>query len=305
MEKKEIVFFDKNITRKSTIVKNSLQYFNGTKIPLPSVVEISDSGTCNRTCSFCPRSDPEYPDKKEFISDKLHNKIFLELSSLNYSGMIIYSGFNEPLLNKKAFENIASARNYLPNAKIELITNGDVLSIHRLKKLFESGLNTILISVYDGPDDMIKFEEMCKKAELDKKQYVIRNRYLPPDQDFGITINNRSGNLLNSEYKIETPKKYLNRSCYYPGYMFFIDYNGDVLMCSHDWGKKNILGNLYKESIQDIWLSKKTNIAREKLFKGSRTFKPCNKCDVSGELIGENHHKQWSDLFKNKIFDVD
>lgn len=299
MDKKDIIFFDKNINRKSSIVKNSLQYFQGSDIPLPSIVEISDSGTCNRSCSFCPRSDPEYPDKKDFITEELHNKIFTELSSLNYSGMIIYSGFNEPLLNKKAYENIASARNFLPDAKIELITNGDVLTIDRLKKLFASGLNTILISVYDGPEDMIKFEEMCKKAQLNKKQYVIRNRYLPPEQDFGITINNRSGNLENSEYKIETPKKYLNRPCYYPGYMFFIDYNGDVLMCSHDWGKKQILGNLYKESIKDIWLSEKSNIARKKLFKGQRTFSPCNKCDVSGELIGENHYKQWSGIFKN------
>ena len=24
--------------------------------PLPSIVEISESGTCNRSCSFCPRS---------------------------------------------------------------------------------------------------------------------------------------------------------------------------------------------------------------------------------------------------------
>ena len=32
--------------------------------------------------------------------------------------------------------------------------------------------------------------------------------------------------------------------CTYPSYMFFIDYNGDVLMCSHDWSKEKILGNL-------------------------------------------------------------
>ena len=30
--------------------------------------------------------------------------------------------------------------------------------------------------------------------------------------------------------------------------MFFVDYNGDVLMCSHDWSKEKILGNLNKNS---------------------------------------------------------
>ena len=29
--------------------------------------------------------------------------------------------------------------------------------------------------------------------------------------------------------------------------MFFVDYNGDVLMCSHDWSKEKILGNLNKK----------------------------------------------------------
>ena len=135
MDKKKIVFFDKNINRKSSIVKNSLQYFNNTEIPLPSVVEISDSGTCNRTCSFCPRSDPNYEDKKEFISEKLHHKIFTELSSLNYSGLIIYSGFNEPLLNKNIYENIKIARKFLPLSRIEIVTNGDVLNKKRLKKV--------------------------------------------------------------------------------------------------------------------------------------------------------------------------
>ena len=66
---------DKNIPRKSEMVRQSLRYIKNTNIPLPSVVEISDSGTCNRICSFCPRSDPNYKDIKEFISEDLHRSI--------------------------------------------------------------------------------------------------------------------------------------------------------------------------------------------------------------------------------------
>ena len=36
-----------------------------------------------------------------------------------------------------------------------------------------------------------------------------------------------------------------------------MDYQGDVLICGHDWGKKIILGNLNKEKFLDIWFSKK------------------------------------------------
>lgn len=294
MSVKQIKYFDKNIHRKSKLIQETLSYIKGTKIPLPSLIEISDSGTCNRTCSFCPRSDVNYEDKKEFISKKLHHKIFKELQSLNYKGLIMYSGFNEPLLNKECYANISSAREYLPDAKIELITNGDVLNLTRLQKLFKAGLSTLLISVYDGPEDMIKFRKLCEKAGLQKKQYVIRNRYLPPEKDFGITMSNRGGLMENAEHSIKPLKKSLKQPCTYPSYTFFIDYNGDVLMCSHDWGKKNILGNLNNNSIIDIWTSELSKRTRNGLIEGDRNFSPCDVCDVKGNLIGESHALAWS-----------
>ena len=295
------MYIDKNIYRKSKIVENSIQFYKDTNIPLMSVVEISDSGTCNRKCSFCPRSDPNYKDVKEFISEKLHNKIFKELSSYNYSGMIIYSGYVEPLLNKNIYRNISFARKCLPNSKIEVITNGDVLNIPRLIKLFESGLSTLLISVYDGPEDMLKFKKMVKEAGLSPEQYVIRNRYMSAEDDFGLTISNRSGMLKNAEHKIpETPEP-LKTVCTYPAYTFFIDYNGDVQMCSHDWGKKYVIGNLNKDTVIDIWRNRKFDKARRNLLNGNRNFTPCNKCDVSGKLIGEKHAEIWKEKILKKI----
>ena len=62
-------FIDPLIKRKAGLTK-SVQYYKK-NIPLPSVVEISESGTCNRKCSFCPRSAPEFKDIKEFISEDL------------------------------------------------------------------------------------------------------------------------------------------------------------------------------------------------------------------------------------------
>ena len=214
MKYKKINFFDDNIYRKDDIIKNNLQYLEGTNIPLPSDIEISDSGTCNRKCSFCPRSDPDYKDIKKFITSKLHEKICRQLSEVNYKGILSYSGFNEPMLNKNIYKNLKQAKNFLPLAKIELVTNGDVLNIARLKKLFDHGLTTILISVYDGPEDFIKFEKMCKDAKLHPKQYIVRKRYLSEEKDFGITINNRAGMLANAEHKIMPLKEPLKKKVY-------------------------------------------------------------------------------------------
>ena len=296
MTEKEIKFFDTNIDRKSSISDKNLVFFKDTNIPMPSVIEISNSGMCNRKCSFCPRSDPNYDHVNEFIDQNLHDKIYEELKSFNYSGSIIYSGFVEPLLDKRIYKHIKDIREKLPNVNLEIITNGDPLNDKRALKLFEAGISVLLISVYDGPKEAENFLKMMKRINIDKSRYVIRNRYYGEDKDFGITLSNRAGNLNNAEFKIEPLKESLKMKCTYPSYTFFIDYNGDVLMCSHDWGKKMIMGNVKNHSIKEIWTSKKFDFARKKLSNADRNFSPCNVCDVKGTLIGNKHAEQWSKI---------
>ena len=58
-------FIDPNIKNKSKTVEDRLQFikYENKDLPLPTEIEISESGTCNRKCSFCP-SAPEFIDKK-------------------------------------------------------------------------------------------------------------------------------------------------------------------------------------------------------------------------------------------------
>jgi len=293
---KKTKFLDPNIKNKSKTVEDNIQLymFNGQELPLPTEIEISESGTCNRTCSFCPRSATNFIDKKEFITNTLHEKLCLELKELNYRGTIRYSGFVEPMLDKNIFNLINMARNYLPESNIEMVTNGDPLNLKRLKKLFESGLNKILISAYDGKEESEKLEELCIQANLTKKQYIVRHRYYSEDKDFGITLSNRSGLMTDAEFKIDALKEPLKKPCYIPSYTFFLDYQGDVLMCPHDWGKKVILGDLNKEKLKDIWFSKKFMEIRKMLNKSNRNFKPCNVCDVEGTFMGEKNSKYFN-----------
>ena len=207
MEKKK--FIDPNITNKSKTVEEKIQLYlyNGNSLPLPTEIEISESGTCNRKCSFCPRSAPNFTDKKEFISNDLHEKLCRELQSLNYKGTIRYSGFVEPLIDKNIFNLINNMRKHNPESNIEMVTNGDPLNLKRLKKLFENGLNRILISAYDGKKEAEQLENLCIQASLIKKQYIVRHRYYSEEKDFGITLSNRAGEMQNAEYTIPTLKE--------------------------------------------------------------------------------------------------
>ena len=85
---------DPNLERKRELT-DVVQYYQDQ--PLPSVVEISESGTCNRVCSFCPRSAPNFEDIKRFISFDMIDKLAKQLADVNYQGLILFSGFVEPL----------------------------------------------------------------------------------------------------------------------------------------------------------------------------------------------------------------
>ena len=284
-------FLDPNIKNKSKTVEDKIQLFDyaGVKLPLPTEIEISESGTCNRSCSFCPRSAKDFVDKKEFITNELHEKLCKELQDLNYKGTIRYSGFVEPMLDKNIYNLINMVRRFLPDSNVEMVTNGDPLNLKRLEKLFQCGLNRILISAYDGKEDADRLEDLCKSANLSSEQYIVRHRYYSEEKDFGITLSNRSGLMENAEFKIKSLAEPLKNPCYIPSYTFFLDYQGDVLMCPHDWGKKIILGNLNKTNLTDIWFSKKSMQIRKMLNKSNRNFTPCNVCDVEGTFMGEKN----------------
>ena len=49
----------------------------------------------------------------------------------------------------------------------------------------------------------------------------------------------------------------------------------------------------FRKKIIDIWQNKKFQAARKNLLKSNRSFSPCNKCDVEGNLIGNNHANAW------------
>ncbi len=293
-------YMDPSIKRKSAIVNDAL-ILSEDGTPLPSVVEVSESGTCNRSCSFCPRSDPEYPNIKEFICPGLIDKLTSQLADVGFKGIFLFSGFVEPMLDKNIYSLLSIVRRNLPQAKLEMVTNGDVLNQKRLAQLFESGLSTLLISVYDGPDEAKFFENLCSDAGLQKDQYVVRHRYLPPEQDFGITLSNRSGMMDTAEFAIPNTKEPLHVSCFYPHYTFFMDYLGDVLLCPHDWGKKLIVGNMKVQNFKEIWTGKEMTIARKRLAAADRSFSPCNQCDVKGTLMGSDHAVAWDNYTKQEL----
>ena len=265
------------------------------------VVEINLTELCNRKCVFCPRVDPKvFPNRNLHTELKTSEKIANDLADRNFEGRISFSGFGEPLLCKDFDQHLKIFRKKMPNVYLETNTNGDKLSPTRIKELFDVGLSNLYINMYDGPEQIEFFEDMILKSGVNKEKLFLRPHWVDYHENWGLFLNNRSGMVMSEENEYLKPVEAIKpRKCFYPFYKMFIDFNGDVLFCSNDWGRTTIVGNVKNSSIYDIWTSEKLNKIRKRLSKKDRSVSPCDTCSVNGELHGSKSYE----LFKKlKVF---
>jgi radical SAM protein with 4Fe4S-binding SPASM domain len=291
---KVLKYIDPSIPRKEALITTHLQKAVTQEAPLFSFVEFNLSGLCNRTCTFCPRSDPKvFPNVNEHMPLRMFESVLHDLKRIDFCGTIIFSAFSEPLLYKNLDAVIRLAAENCPNARTELVTSGDKLTVSRIKSLFNSGLSMLAVSMYDGPHQLEHFKRLQKESNLTDEQMKFRIRWLSADQHFGLTLSNRAGAVEVKEAGMAALIEPLKMPCHYPFYQLVIDYDGSVLLCAHDWDKRLVVGNVNNDSILKIWDSEAMREVRTALIKSSRAFPPCDRCDVHGQLIGRDKFDEW------------
>lgn len=269
--------------------QEAMHWIKNTKdTPLKSIltVEINTTELCNRTCVFCPRHNPEvFPNRNLHMTVKGANIIATELSSYNFNGKISLSGFGENLLNPWFAEIVQAFKTHLPEATVECNTNGDKLTPELANDLIsQRGLDLLYINLYDGIEQMEHFDVVMKDIPQDRYKYRM---HWGDFEKHGLILNNRSGVMDWVGVEESSVKELQGKPCHYPFYKMFVDWNGDVLFCSNDWGREHIVGNLLQDSLYDVWFSKPMTKIRKKLMQGDRSMSPCNKCSVDGSLFGK------------------
>lgn len=284
-----------NINRKKPILDRDPQFYKN--VPLPSWIELSLIDVCNRICSFCPKSDFDVaPNTYQKMNLKFINKLYEDLKAIGFQGAFSICGYGEPLLHKDLvqFVNIIGDL-----GGVEIVTNGDPLKPSLLKKIFESKATKLIVSMYDGEHQIDYFEKMINETGIDKDFVVLRNRWHNEDEDFGVKLTNRVGNIKIGEQK----KIDVNRGCYYSSYQLLIDWNGNVYLCPQDWDRRLPVGNVMQDHFFEVWSGKIMNKYRIKHLTEKRDISPCNKCNADGKIHGHKHAKVWHNKLKifNKI----
>lgn len=277
-----------NLRRKSKFV-DQVQTYNG--VPLFSLIDLSLTELCNRKCPFCPRVDPNvYPNQALHMPMTLVAKMARDLRRIDYDGTVVLCGFGEPMLHPNVVE-IVSTFAAAPKTRVEIVTNGDQLTVGGIRRLYEAGLDYMVVSMYDGPDQIKWFNDMFFAAGIDKDRFMLRDRWHTAEDAFGLKLTNRAGTVSVGE---QDPVD-RTHPCYYLAYELAIDWNGDVLLCVQDWNKRVKLGNAQAQGLLEIWTSPAMAKHRARLIAGRRDQAPCSSCNTEGTLHGRNHVQAWNE----------
>jgi MoaA/NifB/PqqE/SkfB family radical SAM enzyme len=251
-----------------------------------SVIEINPTELCNRTCSFCPRHDPEiYPNRNLNMSIETANVLIKQLEAVKFTGDIHITGYGEPLLNPDILKIIEI---FSKKFHTELITNGDRLLnyYYKLQDLEQVGLNLLIVDCYDGDEHVNKMQELMVDCKI---PFRIRNHHDTGSKELITLYNfNNRGGLTDSIGN--------RRPCWLPMYKAFIDWNGDLGLCCNDWSRKQTFGNIHSNDISELWMSEDFVLVRKQLLEGKRDMmSSCTNCNTNGTVQG----KESSDLWQN------
>tara|TARA_B110000967_G_C18814261_1_gene525270 strand:- start:325 stop:1227 length:903 start_codon:yes stop_codon:yes gene_type:complete len=281
-----------NIERRTVIVDDQLVYHKD--LPLPSWIELSLIDVCNRKCVFCPKSDPSVaPDTYQKMNMRLIEKFTGELKKINYKGSVVLCGYGEPMLHKDIY---LISRKLAEASFVEIVTNGDTLTNEQIKKLYDSNVNKLLISLYDGPEQVTKFKAMANAAQVPEDFVILRNRWFDEKEDYGLKLTNRAGTV---KVGVQDNKDTFTK-CFYPSYSVLVDWNGDVFLCSQDWQRRRTMGNIMLEDFFDIWTGKTISTYRKNLLNGKRCNSPCTECNAEGTVLGYKHAEAWKKIYNIK-----
>lgn len=135
-------------------------------VPDVKKIYIEVTTLCNFDCTTCIRNSWEeelgHMDPGIFKSLLEQLKQFPELKSVHFGG------FGEPLSHPDIFNMINGVKEM--GLKVELITNGSLLTEEWAEKLIESGLDTLFVSL-DGPEEKL-YNDIRQGADFET---VIKN----------------------------------------------------------------------------------------------------------------------------------
>ena len=292
--------------------------YSSLPLDTPMSLFVEPTNLCNFRCTFCPTGEPSLLRKtklRQHIPVSIYESAIQGAGK--FSGRIKKLHLNkdgEPFLNPGIIDLIRIAHRSRNFDSIETISNGSLLSDYKVDEIVSSGLNVLKISIY-GTTSQEYAANVRRNVDIDRIIKSIRSLYLA-SRGSALKIyvkmmrseNERSNErFINCfqeisdrvfiEEKVEQwpsfsslvvkplvnvyrrPLGAAKSVCTLPFYSMVVNATGTVSACCVDWKNELILGDLSRQTLDEIWDSEGFNSFRVQMLQGRRRISACATCD--------------------------
>jgi pyruvate-formate lyase-activating enzyme len=269
----------------------------------PEFIQIETTIHCNSNCDFCHQK--LVTRNPGFMEERLIHKIIDESAARG----ITYRPFlqNEPLMDKRLVEIVRYIRRDR-TAKVELNTNGGLMTRKTAEKLLDAGVDIVRFSI-DGftreiaeqsrPIDFELVRENTRTfIELAREaKYPCRVEVRMIDLDFNRHEQQeflKFWNDLGAEAKVVPfyTWPWSGQTSYVPApcpkiqrEMFFV-VDGRAVLCCWDSQARAVIGDIRQNSLHEIWTGELIQKYRKLLSEGRRgEIFLCSRCDGFKHLL--------------------
>lgn len=292
---------------------------------LPLIDQIELTNVCNLKCPMCPQPyDMKRP--KNYMSVELFGEIMNQLKFYQLPNTGLHH-FGEVLLHKNLEEIFKLIPNY-SMSKMGFSTNAALLTKEKSELILKSNIDWLLMDfdTFDATlfeqyrpgttmqivhDNIVNFLELKKKynsnidasvqmismkgneseVEKFKKYWLGKGASKVNVQKFIV-----HDDSLEEKYDDFTPEDINNKltrkgTCQYPWLNVVITWDGKIVPCCRDYDASIVLGDMKKNSLEDIWKSSEYKEFREAhINKKFENYEACKNC---GSFISEPLEKRY------------
>ena len=282
----------------------------------PSQIIVDSTQFCNLACIHCPHPSFIKTDaySGSHLDIELHKKLIDEVATdgLGICQYIRYTANGETLIHPKFDEMIEYAGKY-SKTRINVTTNGVLLTDKKSKKLLDAGVNVFDISLDAYSDEtyskvrvkgdlskvrpnVLNLIKLIKEGSYDAKLVVsfveqplnmhetkqFEEFWKNAGADFVVIrrLHSAGGAKDGIKSKMEEGLKNVERKpCLYPWERLTITPEGDLSYCPTDWMNKSHFIHFSKTTIKEAWQGKFMNSLREAhLSNNYNGFDFCKQC---------------------------
>jgi MoaA/NifB/PqqE/SkfB family radical SAM enzyme len=310
----------------------------------PSQVMVDITEVCNLGCIHCPHPSFKLSShyNKKMMNPELNKKMVDEVSKSGrgVTKYLRYTSNGEPLVHPKSYEMIQYAVEK-SNTKVTLTTNGTLLNEKKMKKLLETGLHMIDISVdaysnktyskvrVGGNLDITK-KNILKLLDLrnqsNKKTKIIVSFVEQKENSSEINdfkafwtkagadevlirkLHSNSGSTLKIDevYRNDLNKIDPNENrkpCLYPWERVILNARGMLAFCPTDWYGESEMIDYSETTIKEVWQNKFYKSLRSQHLKLEFKCEFCKKCpDWKNTSWPGEKDKSYADLVENILY---